>query len=88
MKQDPVKKNMDKLHKPKTHKDKTKYDRKSESERMQDELEPIEEPLYSKSKLHDEIGVPASGSYKNHLPRLIKEIENRAIRNNKETKDE
>ena len=41
MKQDPVKKNMDKLHKPKTHKDKTKYDRKSESERMQDELEPI-----------------------------------------------
>ena len=42
MKQDPVKKNMDKLHKPKTHKDKTKYDRKSESEKMQDELEPID----------------------------------------------
>jgi hypothetical protein len=28
-KKDPVKKNMDKLHKPKTHKDKTKYERKS-----------------------------------------------------------
>ena len=37
----PVKKNMDKLHKPRTHKDKTKYDRKSESEKMQDDLEPI-----------------------------------------------
>jgi hypothetical protein len=37
----PVKKNMDKFHKPRTHKDKTKYDRKSESEKMQDECEPI-----------------------------------------------
>ena len=27
-KKDPVKKNMDKFHKPKTHKDKTKYYRK------------------------------------------------------------
>ena len=27
-KKDPVKKNMDKFHKPKTHKDKTKYNRK------------------------------------------------------------
>ena len=27
-KRDPVKKNMDKLHKPKTHKDKSKYTRK------------------------------------------------------------
>ena len=27
-KKDPVKKNMDKLHKPKTHKDKNKYKRK------------------------------------------------------------
>ena len=27
-KKDPVKKNMDKLHKPKTHKDKTKYNKK------------------------------------------------------------
>ena len=44
MKKDPVKKNMDKLHKPKTHKDKTKYDRKSESEKMQDDLEPIWHP--------------------------------------------
>ena len=32
---------MDKLHKPSTHKDKTKYDRKTESEKMQDDLEPI-----------------------------------------------
>ena len=30
-KKDPVKKNMDKFHKPKTHKDKTKYDRKVKS---------------------------------------------------------
>ena len=43
-KTNPVKKNMDKLHKPRTHKDKTKYDRKSESEIMQDELEPIWHP--------------------------------------------
>ena len=35
---------MDKFHKPKTHKDKTKYDRKSESEKMQDDLEPIWHP--------------------------------------------
>ena len=41
---DPVKKNMDKLHKPKTHKSKKDYDRKSESEKMQDELEPIWHP--------------------------------------------
>ena len=41
-KTNPVKKNMDKFHKPRTHKDKTKYNRKkSESEIMQDELEPI-----------------------------------------------
>jgi hypothetical protein len=43
-KTNPVKKNMDKFHKPSTHKDKTKYDRKSESERLQDELEPIIHP--------------------------------------------
>ncbi len=41
LKSNPVKRNMDKLHKPSTHKDKTKYDRKSESEKMQDDLEPI-----------------------------------------------
>jgi len=40
----PVKKNMDKLHKPSTHRDKSKYDRKSESEYMQDDLEPIWHP--------------------------------------------
>ena len=49
MKKDPVKKNMDKLHKPKTHKDKTKYDRRTESEKLQDELEPIWHPTQ-----HDE----------------------------------
>ena len=43
-KTNPVKKNMDKFHKPRTHKDKTKYDRKSESEKMQDDLEPIWHP--------------------------------------------
>ncbi len=48
-KTNPVKKNMDKFHKPRTHKDRTKYDRKSESEIMQDELEPIWHPTQ-----HDE----------------------------------
>ena len=43
-KTNPVKKNIDKFHKPRTHKDKTKYDRKSESEKLQDELEPIWHP--------------------------------------------
>ena len=43
-KTNPVKKNMDKLHKPSTHRDKSKYDRKTESEYMQDELEPIWHP--------------------------------------------
>ena len=41
-KRNPVKKNMDKFHKPRTHKDKTKYDRKSESEKLQEDLEPID----------------------------------------------
>ena len=41
MKKNPVKKNMDKFHKPSTHRDKTKYNRRTESERMQDDLEPI-----------------------------------------------
>ena len=40
-KRNPVKKNMDKFHKPRTHRDKTKYNRRTESEKMQDELEPI-----------------------------------------------
>ena len=40
-KRNPVKKNMDKFHKPRTHKDKTQYDRRSESQKLQDELEPI-----------------------------------------------
>ena len=40
-KRNPVKKNMDKLHKPRTHRDKTKYNRRTESEKMQDDLEPI-----------------------------------------------
>ena len=49
------------------------------SQQMQDELEPIiEEPLDSKAKLYDELGVMSSGyyeSYPNNLPKLIKEIE-------------
>tara|TARA_R110000824_G_scaffold176207_3_gene355053 strand:- start:71 stop:409 length:339 start_codon:yes stop_codon:yes gene_type:complete len=48
------------------------------SQQMQDELEPIGEPLNSKSKLYDETGVMSSGyyeSYPNNLPRLIKEME-------------
>ena len=43
-KTNPVKKNMDKFHKPRTHKDKTKYDRKSPSETLMDEIEPIHHP--------------------------------------------
>ena len=31
------------------------------SQQMQDELEPIEEPLDSKAKLYDKTGIPASG---------------------------
>ena len=33
-KKDPVKKNMDKFHKPKTHRDKTKYNRKEKSKKL------------------------------------------------------
>ena len=33
-KKDPVKKNMDKFHKPKTHRDKTKYNRKDKSKKL------------------------------------------------------
>ena len=58
---------------------------KTYSQQMQDELEPIEEPLSSKAKLYDEIGMPASGRYNNHLPRLLEEIEGRTtLRNEKE----
>jgi hypothetical protein len=44
------------------------------SEQMQAELEPIEEPFDDKT----DWSKPISGDYKNHLPRLMKEIENRA----------
>ena len=59
------------------------------SQQMQDELEPIGEPLDSKAKLCDKIGMPSSGSYKDHLPLLMNEIENRAVlRKIKESEDE
>ena len=48
------------------------------SQQMQDELEPIGEPLNSKSKLYDETGVMSSGyyeSYPNNLPRLMEGLE-------------
>ena len=45
MKNNPVKKNMDKFHKPRTHRDKTKYNRRSESEKLMDDLEPILDDL-------------------------------------------
>jgi hypothetical protein len=48
----PVKKNMDKFHKPSTHRDKSKYDRRTESQVMQDELEPIP-PVWHPTE-HDE----------------------------------
>ena len=60
-KTNPVKKNMDKFHKPRTHKDKTKYNRKkSESEILQDELEPIWHPTeyYESDDLEDAKRVP------------------------------
>jgi len=66
------------------------------SEQMQEQLEPIEEPLDSKSKLYNKTGVASSGrnvyddsGYPNHLPRLIKEIEDRAtLRNDKGIKND
>ena len=54
------------------------------SQKMQNELEPISF-LDTKLKLYEELGVHASGyyeSYANHLPRLIKEIEDRSERRN------
>ena len=54
-----------------------------------DVREIVGEPLDSKAKLYDETGVPSSGSYKNHLPRLMKEIEDRTERrDNKGDEDE
>ena len=50
---------------------------KTYSEQMQNELEPIGEPIDSKFKLYNELGVMSSGyyeSYPNNLPKLIKEI--------------
>lgn len=38
MKPDPVKKNMDKFHKPKTHRDRTKYSRKFTLKELNHEL--------------------------------------------------
>tara|TARA_R110002110_G_scaffold341167_1_gene551424 strand:+ start:128 stop:451 length:324 start_codon:yes stop_codon:yes gene_type:complete len=55
-----------------------------------DVREIVGEPIDSKAKLYDEIGVPSSGArYNNHLPRLIKEIEDRAeLKNVEDNKDE
>ena len=48
------------------------------------------DPINSKSKPYDKIGVPTSGSYDNTLSNLIEEIENRAeaLRNKKGVDDE
>mgnify|MGYP003625328847 FL=1 len=59
------------------------------SEKMQNELEPISF-LDTKLKLYEELGVHASGyyeSYANHLPRLIKEIKDRAAKKNSNDND-
>tara|TARA_R110000823_G_scaffold315408_1_gene447395 strand:+ start:237 stop:713 length:477 start_codon:yes stop_codon:yes gene_type:complete len=51
------------------------------SQKMQEELEPIDEPTYSKLKLHEELGVMSSGYYEcypNNLPRLIEGIEDKS----------
>ena len=48
------------------------------SQEMQNKLEPIDEPLDSKSKLHDQTGAMSSGyyeSYLNNLPRLTEGLE-------------
>jgi len=58
MKNNPVKKNMDKFHKPRTHRDKTKYYRKSESEKMQDDLEPITDWEDEGGAVHPDSSVP------------------------------
>ena len=59
---------------------------RSESLELLDELQKAcavskshTEPLSSKAKLHDETGIASSGSYKNHLPRLMEEIENEPV---------
>ena len=47
---------------------------KTYSEQMQNELEPIGEPMDSKFKLYNELGVMSSGyyeCYENNLPRLM-----------------
>jgi hypothetical protein len=68
MRKDPVKKNMDKLHKPSTHRDKTKYYRNSEvdwysmsiSQELQEDLEPITiHPTEHKPALHPTEHKPA-----------------------------
>ena len=46
-KKDPVKKNMDKFHKPVTHKDKTKYDRKKQKLNSTNESENYEQYSFS-----------------------------------------
>tara|TARA_R110002020_G_scaffold93177_1_gene224911 strand:+ start:902 stop:1261 length:360 start_codon:yes stop_codon:yes gene_type:complete len=59
---------------------------RSESLELLDELQKAcavskshAEPFDSKAKLHDETGIASSGSYKNHLPRLMEEMENKPI---------
>jgi len=72
-KNNPVKKNMDKFHKPRTHKDKTKYDRKSESEKLQDQLEPIFHPTeYDES---DDLEDAKSVRTGDMIPTLVKAIQ-------------
>ena len=74
-KTNPVKKNMDKLHKPSTHIDKSKYDRKSESEILQDELEPIwystehdeSDDLEDAKRMEDEGGMDYSGAFESDI---------------------
>jgi hypothetical protein len=59
---------------------------RSESLELLDELQKAcavskshTEPLSSKAKLYDETGIASSGSYKNHLPRIIEEMENEPV---------
>jgi len=69
---------MDKLHKPRTHIDKSKYDRKTESEVMQDELEPIppvwhptehdeSDDLEDAKRMEDEGGMDYSGAFESDI---------------------
>ena len=58
---------MDKFHKPRTHRDKTKYDRRSESEKLMDDLEPILKGPDPIDQWEDEGGMDYSGAFESDI---------------------